>query len=71
MWYVCLVVATTMVLYGYDSSTFNAVQGSDNWKEYFNNPDPNVIGSINTAYTVGGIVAGMSSMPLLLQNPTS
>lgn len=59
VWYVCLVAATTMILYGYDSSTFNAIQGSDNWKEYFNNPGPNVIGSVNTAYTVGGIVAGI------------
>ncbi|KAL2204537.1 general substrate transporter [Sarocladium strictum] len=47
-----------MILYGYDSSTFNAVQGSENWHEYFGNPDPNDIGSVNTAYTVGGIVAG-------------
>jgi MFS family permease len=60
MWYVCLTVAMTMILYGYDSSTFNAVQGSENWNEYFGNPDPNVIGSVNTAYTVGGIVAGMA-----------
>lgn len=58
VWYVCLVAATTMILYGYDSSTFNAIQGSPNWKEYFHNPGPNVIGSVNTAYTVGGIVAG-------------
>ncbi|EHK96178.1 putative Low-affinity glucose transporter HXT1 [Glarea lozoyensis 74030] len=43
---------------GYDSSTFNAVQGSKNWQKYFHEPDPNVIGSVNTAYTVGGIVAG-------------
>jgi hypothetical protein len=53
VWYVCLVAATTMILYGYDSSTFNAIQGSSNWKEYFHHPGPNVIGSVNTAYTVG------------------
>ncbi|PSN59096.1 MFS sugar transporter-like protein [Corynespora cassiicola Philippines] len=58
-WYVCMVVATTMILYGYDSSTFNAVQGSDHWNEYFHQPGPSVIGSINTAYTVGGILAGV------------
>ena len=49
MWYVCLVVAMTMTLYGYDSSTFNAVQRSDNWKEYFHHPDPSVIGSASVA----------------------
>lgn len=27
-----------MVLYGYDASVFNALQGSDNWIAYFNNP---------------------------------
>jgi len=57
-WYVCMVVATTMILYGYDSSTFNAVQGSDNWVNYFHQPSPSVVGSINTAYNVGGIIAG-------------
>ena len=57
-WYACMVVATTMILYGYDSSTFNAVQGSKNWVAYFHKPSPSVVGSINTAYNVGGIIAG-------------
>jgi hypothetical protein len=43
VWYVCLVAAMTMILYGYDSSTFNAVQGSPNWKEYSHHPGPNVV----------------------------
>jgi MFS family permease len=47
-----------MVLYGYDASVFNSVQGSSNWKAWFNNPDSNVVGSVNTAYTVGAIVGG-------------
>ena len=57
-WYISLVAASCMVLYGYDASVFNAVQGSDNWKAYFNHPGPEVIGAINTAYTVGAVVAG-------------
>jgi hypothetical protein len=64
MWYICMIAATTMILYGYDSSTFNAVQGSDNWVEYFHNPGPNVIGSVNTAYTVCGVVAGKIIIPV-------
>ena len=49
-----------MVLYGYDASVFNAVQGSDNWNAWFNNvnKNPQLIGAINTAYTVGAVVAG-------------
>lgn len=47
-----------MVLYGYDASVYNAVQGSDNWVAYFNDPDANIIGAVNTSYTVGAIVAG-------------
>lgn len=47
-----------MVLYGYDASVFNAVQGSKNWVNYFNHPNANTIGAINTAYTVGAVVAG-------------
>ncbi|KAL0944511.1 sugar transporter [Colletotrichum truncatum] len=58
LWYVCLIGATCMMLNGYDSSSFNAVQGSDNFMDYFHNPSPGVIGSINTAYTVGGILSG-------------
>lgn len=47
-----------MVLYGYDASVYNAVQGSDNWKDWFNNPDDYMIGLINTVYTVGAIISG-------------
>jgi MFS family permease len=47
-----------MVLYGYDASVYNAVQGSKHWVTYFDNPDPNMIGAVNTAYTVGAIVGG-------------
>ncbi|GLA79907.1 hypothetical protein AtubIFM56815_000711 [Aspergillus tubingensis] len=47
-----------MVLYGYDASVYNSVQGSDNWVAYFNDPDENMIGGVNTAYTVGAIVGG-------------
>lgn len=57
-WYISLVAASCMVLYGYDASVFNALQNSDNWKAYFNKPGPNIIGAINTAYTVGAVVAG-------------
>lgn len=54
-----------MVLYGYDASVFNALQNSDNWVEYFNDPGDQVIGAINTAYVVGAIVAGfVSRVPL-------
>ncbi|KAL2841587.1 general substrate transporter [Aspergillus pseudoustus] len=57
-WYISLVAAACMVLYGYDASVYNSVQGSDNWVAYFDNPDANLIGAINTAYTVGAIFGG-------------
>jgi MFS family permease len=47
-----------MVLYGYDASVYNSVQGSKNWVAYFNDPDNQTIGAINTAYTVGAIFGG-------------
>lgn len=47
-----------MVLYGYDASVFNSVQGSKNWLAWMNNPNAATIGSINTAYTVGAIFGG-------------
>ncbi|KAF3398207.1 Quinate permease [Penicillium rolfsii] len=57
-WFVSLVAAACMVLYGYDASVFNSVQGSKNWVAWFNKPSASVIGSINTAYTVGAIFGG-------------
>ncbi|KAJ5852531.1 uncharacterized protein N7529_011916 [Penicillium soppii] len=57
-WYISLVAASCMVLYGYDASVFNSVQGSKNWLAWMNHPNANTIGSINTAYTVGAIFGG-------------
>jgi sugar porter (SP) family MFS transporter len=34
------------------------VQGSKNWTKWFNTPDDNLIGLINTAYTIGAIISG-------------
>lgn len=52
-----------MVLYGYDASTFNAISGSKNWDAWMSHivsdkHKSNLYGAINTAYTVGAIVAG-------------
>lgn len=33
--YISLVAAMCMVLYGYDASVFNSLQGSNNWLAYF------------------------------------
>ncbi|KFY02776.1 hypothetical protein O988_01925 [Pseudogymnoascus sp. VKM F-3808] len=58
LWYTSMVAASCMNLYGYDAAAFNALQGSANWRQHFNHPDPNVIGSVNTAYTVGCVISG-------------
>ena len=47
-----------MVLYGYDASVYNSVQGSKNWVAYFDHPNPARVGVINTAYTIGAILSG-------------
>lgn len=51
-----------MVLYGYDASVYNSVQGSTNWDDHFGNPvknkDTELIGLVNSAYTIGAIIAG-------------
>ncbi|KGO46536.1 Major facilitator superfamily domain, general substrate transporter [Penicillium expansum] len=57
-WYISCVAASCMVLYGYDASVFNSVQGSKNWLAWMNHPNAATIGSINTAYTVGAIFGG-------------
>lgn len=38
LWYCCIIAAVCMFLNGYDSSTFNAVQGSKYFMEYFHHP---------------------------------
>ncbi|EME49721.1 hypothetical protein DOTSEDRAFT_30904 [Dothistroma septosporum NZE10] len=50
-----------MVLYDYDAPVYNAVQGSKHCVAYFNSPDAKIIGAVDTAYTVGAIVAGFST----------
>ena len=35
-WYISMVAAMAMVLYGYDASVFNSLQSSDNWLNWFN-----------------------------------
>lgn len=49
-----------MVLYGYDASTFNSVQGSDNWLNWFGltSDSTYMLGLINTVYSIGAIVSG-------------
>lgn len=47
-----------MVLYGYDASVYNSVQGSSNWVAWMGTPDTYTIGAVNTSYNVGAIVAG-------------
>ncbi|RKL09228.1 hypothetical protein BFJ68_g9173 [Fusarium oxysporum] len=59
LWFSCLIPCTCMAVYGYDSSTFNAAQGSVHFMNYFDNPSPSTIGSVNTAMSVSNIVAGV------------
>ena len=47
-----------MVLYGYDASVYNSVQGSKHWVKWFNDPGSEIIGTINSVYSVGAIVGG-------------
>lgn len=57
-WYVALVAATCMVLYGYDASSFNADNASAAWTAFVGHPSSSTIGSTNTAYTCGAILTG-------------
>ncbi|PVH75219.1 general substrate transporter [Cadophora sp. DSE1049] len=57
-WYISLVAAACMVLYGYDASVFNACQNSKHWVEYFDSPNAYTLGLVNTTYNIGAIIAG-------------
>lgn len=58
--YISIVAAMCMVLYGYDASTFNSVQASDNWLNWFGltSDSTYLLGLINTVYSIGAIVSG-------------
>lgn len=53
-----MVAAGCMVLYGYDAAVFNAVQANKHWLAYFNTPTGELLGLINTSYSIGAIAAG-------------
>lgn len=57
-WYIAMVAAGCMVLYGYDAAVFNAVQGNKHWLAYFDTPQNELLGLINTSYSIGAICAG-------------
>ncbi|KAF5025016.1 hypothetical protein F66182_2884 [Fusarium sp. NRRL 66182] len=60
-WFIAMVAASCMTLYGFDSSVFNALQASQNWLDWFNldlKEDSYTVGLINTCYTIGAIVSG-------------
>jgi len=53
-----MVAAGCMVLYGYDASVFNSVQVNKHWLAWFDTPKGEVLGMVNTTYSIGAIVAG-------------
>ena len=55
-WYISLVAAACMVLYGYDASVYNAVLGSENWLAWFGNEE----GPLDPVRDIFVIHAGMS-----------
>jgi hypothetical protein len=56
--YAAMVAAGCMVLYGYDASVFNSVQINKQWLSWFNTPKGELLGLVNTTYSIGAIVAG-------------
>jgi hypothetical protein len=53
----CIASATT----GYDGSLFNAVQNFQSWKDFFNNPEGQMLGLLGALYQIGSLV----SIPLV------
>jgi hypothetical protein len=53
-----MVAAGCMVLYGYDASVFNSVQANKQWLAWFDTPGKELLGLVNTTYSIGAIIAG-------------
>ncbi|KAJ5612231.1 MFS sugar transporter-like protein [Penicillium lagena] len=62
---VAMVASCCMVEFGYDGTVFSSIQVLPTWVEYFNNPNPNLVGAINTAYSVCAIVFGFFISPII------
>lgn len=57
-WFCALSAALCNSYYGFDASVYNAVQGSDAWVDWMGHPGPELIGGVNTAYSVCAIISG-------------
>ncbi|TFK23349.1 hexose transporter [Coprinopsis marcescibilis] len=54
-WMVLLLITSSTV--GYDGSMLNGLQSIDNWHEYFNNPDDNMLGLLSAIQNIGSFCA--------------
>ncbi|KAJ3132826.1 hypothetical protein HK100_004964 [Physocladia obscura] len=75
-YFICVVASMSMFMYGYDASTFNTVNGFATWNAFFGDGTcksktnatvvcSNVLGNVNTGYTVGAIFTGFFIAPII------
>lgn len=62
---VALVASMGMAMFGYDGTMFSSIQIFENWKTYFNSPNPANVGAVTTGYSVGAVVFGFSISPVV------
>ena len=53
-----LSVAMANSFYGFDSAVYNAIQGDAGWVDHFGDPNAEIIGGVNTAFSVCAIISG-------------
>ena len=58
-------ICSTFILSGYDSAVITNVQILPPWVNHFKNPNPSLIGAINTSFNVTNIVVGVFICPII------
>lgn len=63
-WFVALIATLGGALFGFDISSMSAIIGTDQYRDYFNNPAGVVQGGINSALAAGSVLGSLFAGPL-------
>lgn len=63
-WFVAIVATLGGALFGFDISSMSAIIGTDQYRDYFNNPAGVIQGAINAALAAGSVVGSLMAGPI-------
>lgn len=63
-WFVAIIATLGGALFGFDISSMSAIIGTEQYREYFNNPAGALQGAINSALAAGSVVGSIIAGPI-------